>query len=66
MTDDEMRLAEDKFEESWNLAEAAMVNLLENDVEQISQLNSLVQAQLEYFQQSAEVLEELVDKLEVR
>lgn len=32
MTEEELRVAEDKFEESKNLAENAMQNVLENEV----------------------------------
>ena len=32
VTEDDIRLAEEKFEESKSLAESAMYNLLENDV----------------------------------
>lgn len=44
VTDDEIRLAEDKFEESYNLASMGMHNLLQNDIEQISQIAALSEA----------------------
>jgi endophilin-A len=36
ITDDEIRGAEDKFAESWQLAQMGMYNLLENDVSILS------------------------------
>ncbi|KAJ8299840.1 hypothetical protein KUTeg_022587 [Tegillarca granosa] len=38
VTDEEIRVAEEKFEESKELTETAMNNLLENEVEQMAQL----------------------------
>ncbi|XP_014670977.1 PREDICTED: endophilin-A-like isoform X2 [Priapulus caudatus] len=64
MTDDEMRVAGEKFEESWNLSEAAMMNLLDSEVEQIVQVTALAEAQREYFKQSLDVIEVLVGVLE--
>lgn len=63
MTEEEIKLAEDKFEESFNLASMGMFNLLENDVEQISQLAALAEAFCEYHQQCAEVLQGLTERL---
>lgn len=63
VTEEEIKLAEDKFEESFNLASMGMFNLLENDVEQISQLAALAEAFCEYHQQCAEVLQTLTERL---
>ncbi|XP_075747019.1 SH3 domain containing GRB2 like, endophilin-A isoform X6 [Rhipicephalus microplus] len=63
LTEEEIRLAEDKFEESFNLASMGMFNLLQNDVEQISQLHALAEAFCEYHQQCAEVLQGLTERL---
>ena len=41
-----------------------MFNLLENDVEQLSQLCALMEAFSEYHQQCAEVMAQLTDKLQ--
>uniref|UniRef100_A0AC34G8I3 BAR domain-containing protein n=1 Tax=Panagrolaimus sp. ES5 TaxID=591445 RepID=A0AC34G8I3_9BILA len=49
--DEEMIQAEEKLEESKKLAEQAMFNVLSNDVEQISQLRALVEAQIDFHQQ---------------
>ncbi|XP_022256389.1 endophilin-A-like isoform X1 [Limulus polyphemus] len=63
VTEEEIRLAEDKFEESFNLASMGMHNLLENDVEQISQLASLAESLYEYHCQCAEIMRELNERL---
>ncbi|CAI5437639.1 unnamed protein product [Caenorhabditis angaria] len=64
--DDEMIQAEEKLEESKKLAEMAMFNVLSNDVEQISQLRALVDAQLEFHKQTTQVLENLQQQLNYR
>ncbi|XP_029353829.1 endophilin-A3a isoform X2 [Echeneis naucrates] len=64
--DEEIRQAVEKFEESKELAERSMFNFLENDVEQVSQLSALIEAALEYHQQSSEILAELSGKLKTR
>ncbi|XP_066992818.1 endophilin-A isoform X2 [Anabrus simplex] len=63
MADEEIRLSEDKFAESLHLAQMGMFNLLENDVEQISQLATFSEALLEYHQQCVEVLKILTETL---
>lgn len=66
VTDAEVQLAVEKFEEGKQLAEAAMHNVLDNDVEQISELMSFVDAELVYHQHSVSVLESLLDNLKSR
>nr|XP_003460814.3 endophilin-A2 isoform X2 [Cavia porcellus] len=64
--DEELRQASEKFEESKEVAETSMHNLLETDVEQVSQLSALVDAQLDYHRQAVQILEELAEKLKRR
>uniref|UniRef100_A0A3B3UE99 Endophilin-A2 n=1 Tax=Poecilia latipinna TaxID=48699 RepID=A0A3B3UE99_9TELE len=64
--DEEVRQALEKFHESKEVAETSMYNLLETDIEQVSQLSSLVESQLQYHKQAVQVLEELSDKLRER
>ncbi|XP_008289704.1 endophilin-A2 isoform X2 [Stegastes partitus] len=64
--DEEIRQALEKFHESKDLAECSMHNLLETDVEQVSQLSSFVESLLQYHKQVSQVLEGLSDKLKER
>uniref|UniRef100_A0A8C6ZHY8 Endophilin-A2 n=1 Tax=Nothoprocta perdicaria TaxID=30464 RepID=A0A8C6ZHY8_NOTPE len=64
--DEELRQAMEKFEESKEVAETSMHNLLETDIEQVSQLSALVDAQLDYHRQAVQILDELADKLKMR
>ncbi|KTF86889.1 hypothetical protein cypCar_00020634 [Cyprinus carpio] len=64
--DEEVRQALEKFHESKEVAEISMYNLLETDIEQVSQLSSLVESQLQYHRQAVQVLDELSDKLRDR
>uniref|UniRef100_A0A7E4V4T6 SH3 domain-containing GRB2-like protein n=1 Tax=Panagrellus redivivus TaxID=6233 RepID=A0A7E4V4T6_PANRE len=61
--DDELIQAEEKLEASKKLAEQSMYNVLSNDVEQISQLKALVEAQVDFHQQTLHVLEQLKNQL---
>ncbi|KAK6014902.1 BAR domain protein [Ostertagia ostertagi] len=61
--DEELIQAEEKLEESKRLAEMAMFNVLSNDVEQVSQLRALVDAQLDFHRQTTQVLEALQAQL---
>lgn len=63
ITDDEIRQAEDKFAESLHLAQVGMFNLLENDVEQVSQLATFAEGLLDYHQQCTEILKNLTETL---
>ena len=58
-----MRQAEEKFRESLQLAQLGMFNLLENDLEQISQLTVFAESLSSYHQQCAEIMKDLTDKL---
>lgn len=64
--DDEIKMAEDKFAESLHLAQMGMFNLLENDVEQISQLCTFAEGLLDYHSQCTEVLKHLTETLQER
>ncbi|XP_067134465.1 endophilin-A isoform X2 [Centruroides vittatus] len=63
VSEEEIKLAEDKFEESFNLASMGMYNLLDNDIEQISQLAALTEALYEYHNQCAEILQTVSERL---
>lgn len=63
---EDIEAAEQKLEESLFLADGSMYNLLSGDVEQVSQLAALVEAQVEYHRQSADILESLHEKLQTR
>ncbi|KAM3605276.1 uncharacterized protein V6R79_023273 [Siganus canaliculatus] len=64
--DEEIRQALEKFHESKELAERSMHNLLETDVEQVSQLSSFVESLVQYHRQASQILDELSDKLRQR
>ncbi|XP_013876417.1 endophilin-A2 isoform X2 [Austrofundulus limnaeus] len=67
IADEEIRVALEKFNESKELAEMSMHNLLETDqVEQMSQLSSFVESLLQYHRQATQILEEVNDKLKER
>ncbi|XP_059486575.1 endophilin-A isoform X8 [Neocloeon triangulifer] len=62
--DDDIKHAEEKFAESLHLAQLGMFNLLENDVEQISQLATFAEGMLEYHQQCTEILKVLNETMQ--
>eukprot|EP00063_Salmo_salar_P064768 XP_014039603.1 PREDICTED: endophilin-A1-like [Salmo salar] len=64
--EEEITQALEKFDESKEVAEQSMFNLLESDIEQVSQLAALVQAQVEYHRQATEILQQLSSKLHER
>ncbi|XP_036372625.1 SH3 domain containing GRB2 like 2a, endophilin A1 isoform X2 [Megalops cyprinoides] len=64
--DEEIKQALEKFDDSKEIAELSMFNLLESDIEQVSQLGALVQAQVEYHRQATEILQQLSLKMEDR
>ncbi|XP_066513069.1 endophilin-A2-like [Hoplias malabaricus] len=64
--DEELRMSLEKFHESKEAAEISMHNLLETDVEQVSQLTALVESQLQYHRQAVQVLEELTERMKDR
>ncbi|XP_062386678.1 SH3 domain containing GRB2 like 2a, endophilin A1 [Sardina pilchardus] len=67
VTDDEIKSALEKFDDTKEIAELSMFNLLESDqIEQVSQLAALVQAQVDYHRQSTEILERLSSKMDER
>uniref|UniRef100_A0A8B9HN25 Endophilin-A3 n=1 Tax=Astyanax mexicanus TaxID=7994 RepID=A0A8B9HN25_ASTMX len=66
IADSEIKQALEKFEESKELAERSMFNLLHSDVEQMQQLLGLVDAALDYHRQSSLVLENVRSSLQNR
>lgn len=63
LIEDEIRQAEEKFAESLHLAQMGMFNLFENEVEQVSQLCTFVDALLEYHEQCVEILKTMTETL---
>lgn len=66
IAEEELRQALEKFQESKEVAETSMLNLLDTDIEQVSQLSALVDAQLDYHRQAVQILDELAEKLKRR
>ncbi|XP_047221714.1 SH3 domain containing GRB2 like 2a, endophilin A1 isoform X9 [Girardinichthys multiradiatus] len=66
VTEDELKQALEKFDDSKEVAEQSMFNLLESDIEQVSQLAALVHAQVQYHTRSAEILTQLSSKIDER
>ncbi|XP_028296762.1 endophilin-A3a isoform X1 [Gouania willdenowi] len=66
ISDQEIKQALEKFEESKSLAERSMFYFLEKDVQQLNQLSALMEAALDYHRQSHCILEDLRTKLETR
>ncbi|XP_035275355.1 endophilin-A1-like [Anguilla anguilla] len=65
--DDEIKQALDKFDDSKEVAELSMFNLLESDqIEQVCQLAALAKAQLEYHRQATDIMQQLSSKMEER
>ncbi|XP_030607955.1 endophilin-A2-like isoform X1 [Archocentrus centrarchus] len=64
--DEEIRQALEKFDESREMAERSMYNLLETDVEQVTQLSSFVESLLQYHRQATQIMEELSERLRER
>lgn len=60
---EEIKMAEEKFAESLHHAQTGMWNLLENDVEQISQLVTFAEGLLDFHRQSTEILQTVVENL---
>lgn len=59
LSDEEMKIAEEKFLESKMLAEKAMINFLNSEVEQIQGLTEFITAQVDYHRQATDILEQL-------
>uniref|UniRef100_A0A8D3A089 SH3 domain containing GRB2 like 2a, endophilin A1 n=1 Tax=Scophthalmus maximus TaxID=52904 RepID=A0A8D3A089_SCOMX len=66
LAEDELKQALEKFDDSKEIAEQSMFNLLESDIEQVSQLSALVHAQVEYHSRAAEILTQLSSKIDER
>lgn len=62
-TSPDIKMAEEKFEESYNNASYGMHSLLSNETEHISLLAALAEALYEYHSQSASILESLTTRL---
>ncbi|KAK3098588.1 hypothetical protein FSP39_021033 [Pinctada imbricata] len=64
ISEEEIREAESKFQDSKFTAESAMHNVLENEVEQIGQLKAFIEAEEEYHRSAADLLRSLIDNIE--
>ncbi|CRK94822.1 CLUMA_CG008316, isoform A [Clunio marinus] len=62
-TEEEVRMAQEKFKESLHNASTSMYHLLENDVELISQLCVFSESLMQYYQSCADIMQDLTNKL---
>lgn len=63
ISDEEVRMAQEKFKESLHNASTSMFHLLENDVELISQLCVFSESLMQYYQSCADIMQDLTGKL---
>ena len=63
VNDDELQLAEEKFDETKTQTEQAMARLLTNEVEHITHLLGFAEGLLEYHSQCYEILKDMVKEL---
>lgn len=63
VNDEELQLAEEKFDETKTQTEQAMTRLLNNEVEHITHLLGFAEGLLEYHSQCYEILKEMVKEL---
>ena len=66
VTAEELSMAEEKYEESMQLAENAMGAVIDGEVEQICQLQALIEAMAQLHQESLRVMENLQEDLASR
>ncbi len=66
VTDEEVRAAEDKFEESKSMTEQAMARVLSNELEHITHLIGFAEGFLEYHNQCYEILKDMTKQLHDR
>ncbi|CAH8575545.1 unnamed protein product [Schistosoma rodhaini] len=68
LPEDELKVAEEKFQESKALAEQAMINFLNSETDQVQSLLEFTTSQADYHRQAAEIMEQLrkflIDKKE--
>lgn len=62
-TNDDMKQAEEKFEQSKEILTNSMIEFLDNDVEQVSQLQAFIQAYMSMAEQTMEALREAQEGL---
>eukprot|EP00037_Helgoeca_nana_P019735 m.193467 g.193467 ORF g.193467 m.193467 type:complete len:369 (+) comp24981_c2_seq1:54-1160(+) len=62
--DPDMKMAEEKFKESYSKAERSMAALVDGEVENVAQLSQFIQAHQTYFEQCAAVMADAKAQLE--
>lgn len=66
VTEDDLRMAEDKFEESKSMTQQAMARVLSNELEQITHMAGFAEGFLEYHRQCYEILKDMSRQLNER
>lgn len=66
ITDADLRVAEQKLDESKGYYETGMLHLLDNDVEHVSQVAAFVEASISFHRTSAELLQATLDSLKAK
>ncbi|KAK4470087.1 hypothetical protein MN116_005673, partial [Schistosoma mekongi] len=59
LPEDELKIAEEKFQESKLLAEQAMINFLNSETDQVQSLTEFITAQADYHRQATDIMEQL-------